>query len=137
MACLPRSRPHRVLADESPAVWLAGSRWLLAASRQAGTPEAVGSFSGALVHGCLALDCLSRLTVVIAPQVFLSQALLAAEGVANSEIAERLGVSRPTVIAWRKRYAREGLTGQLGDRPRPGRPRPCAAIGAPRSWPLR
>jgi transposase len=48
--------------------------------------------------------------------------LLAAEGVANSEIAERLGVSRPTVIAWRKRYAREGLTGQLADRPRPGRP---------------
>ena len=34
--------------------------------------------------------------------------LLAAEGVANTEIAERLGVSRPTVIAWRKRYAREG-----------------------------
>ena len=32
--------------------------------------------------------------------------LLAAEGVANSEIAERLGVSRPTVIAWRKRYGR-------------------------------
>jgi homeodomain-containing protein/DDE superfamily endonuclease len=26
------------------------------------------------------------------------------------------------VIAWRSRYAREGLTGQLADRPRPGRP---------------
>jgi hypothetical protein len=48
--------------------------------------------------------------------------LLAAEGVANSEIAERLEVSRPTVIAWRKRYGREGLTGQLVDRPRLGRP---------------
>jgi len=48
--------------------------------------------------------------------------LLAAEGVANTEIAERLGVSRPTVIAWRKRYAREGLTVQLADRPRRGRP---------------
>ena len=48
--------------------------------------------------------------------------LLAAEGVANTEIAERLGVSRPTVIAWRKRYAREGLTAQLADRPRRGRP---------------
>jgi hypothetical protein len=48
--------------------------------------------------------------------------LLAAEGVPNSEIAERLGISRPTVIAWRRRYAREGLTGQLADRPRPGRP---------------
>ena len=48
--------------------------------------------------------------------------LLAAEGVANSEIAERLGIARPTVIAWRKRYARKGLTGQLADRPRRGRP---------------
>jgi transposase len=36
--------------------------------------------------------------------------------VANSEIAERLEVSRPTVIAWRKRYAREGLTTGLADR---------------------
>jgi transposase len=34
--------------------------------------------------------------------------LLAAEGVSNTEIAERLGVSRPTVIAWRQRYVREG-----------------------------
>jgi transposase len=48
--------------------------------------------------------------------------LLAAEGVANTEIAERLGTSRPTVIARRRRYAREGLTGQLADRPRRGRP---------------
>jgi hypothetical protein len=48
--------------------------------------------------------------------------LLAAEGMANSEIAERLEVSRPTVIAWRKRYAREGLTGGLADRHRRGRP---------------
>ena len=49
--------------------------------------------------------------------------LLAAEGVANSEIAERLGLSRPTVIAWRKRSLRPGLTGGLADRPRAGRPR--------------
>jgi transposase len=48
--------------------------------------------------------------------------LLAAEGVANSEIAERLEVSRPTVIAWRRRYGREGLTAGLADRPRRGRP---------------
>ena len=48
--------------------------------------------------------------------------LLAAEGVANSEIAERLEVSRPTVIAWRRRYAREGLTAGLADRHRRGRP---------------
>jgi transposase len=48
--------------------------------------------------------------------------LLAAEGTPNTQIAERLGVSRPTVIAWRKRYMREGLTFELADRPRRGRP---------------
>jgi transposase len=47
--------------------------------------------------------------------------LLAAEGISNTEISERLGISRPTVITWRRRFAREGLTG-LADRPRPGRP---------------
>lgn len=48
--------------------------------------------------------------------------LLAAEGVANGEIAERRGISRPTVLAWRKRDVRQGLTGGLADRPRRGRP---------------
>jgi transposase len=48
--------------------------------------------------------------------------LLASDGVANTEIAERLGISRPTVIAWRKRYSREGLAHGLADRPRRGRP---------------
>jgi transposase/DNA-binding MarR family transcriptional regulator len=60
-----------------------------------------------------------------APAVQVQRArilLLAAEGVANSEIAERLGVCRPTVIAWRKRYSQEGLSGRLADRHRRGRP---------------
>lgn len=48
--------------------------------------------------------------------------LAAAEGFANTEIAERLAVSRPTVILWRDRYASGGLTA-LDDRPRSGRPR--------------
>src|SRR5215210_2300556 len=48
--------------------------------------------------------------------------LLAAEGRSNTEIAERVGVSRPTVIGWRERYAASGLAG-LDDRPRSGRPR--------------
>jgi transposase len=47
--------------------------------------------------------------------------LLAADGLSNTDIAEQLGVSRPTVIGWRRRYAREGLAG-LRDRRRPGRP---------------
>jgi transposase len=48
--------------------------------------------------------------------------LLAADGVSHTEIAERVGVSRPTVIAWRGRYERSGLAG-LGDAARSGRPR--------------
>jgi transposase len=48
--------------------------------------------------------------------------LLAGHGYANAEIAERVGVSRPTVLLWRARYA-EGGPGALEDRPRPGRPK--------------
>lgn len=47
--------------------------------------------------------------------------LLADEGIGTNEIAARVGVSKPTVIAWKKRYAAEGIAG-LGDRPKPGRP---------------
>jgi transposase len=45
--------------------------------------------------------------------------LLAAEAVPNREIADRVGVSRPTVNKWRSRYADRGVAG-LADEPRPG-----------------
>jgi transposase len=48
--------------------------------------------------------------------------LLAAEGISNTRIAELVGVSRPTVIGWRDRYAARGVPG-LADDPRSGRPR--------------
>src|SRR5947209_5282386 len=48
--------------------------------------------------------------------------LSAAEGRSNWEIAEELGVSRPTVTKWRNRFAEHRLDG-LVDEPRPGRPR--------------
>ncbi len=47
--------------------------------------------------------------------------LLAAEGLANAEIARRLGVSGPTVLTWRQRYRTGGIAA-LGDLPRSGRP---------------
>jgi predicted NBD/HSP70 family sugar kinase/transposase len=47
--------------------------------------------------------------------------LLAALGRQNAEIARRLGVSRQTVVTWRKRYATDGIAG-LEDRPISGRP---------------
>jgi transposase len=46
----------------------------------------------------------------------------AGHGYANAEIAERTGVSRPTVVMWRNRYAEGGL-GALEDQPRSGRPK--------------
>jgi transposase len=48
--------------------------------------------------------------------------LFAAEGLNNTEIAERLGVHRPMVRKWRGRFAEHRLDG-LTDEPRPGQPR--------------
>ena len=48
--------------------------------------------------------------------------LLAGEGGGTNEIVRRTGASKPTVIAWKKRYAAEGVGG-LEDRPKPGRSR--------------
>jgi transposase len=48
--------------------------------------------------------------------------LLAGDGIGTNEIVTRTGVSKPTVIAWKKRYAAEGIGG-LDDRPKRGRPR--------------
>src|SRR5512132_746707 len=52
--------------------------------------------------------------------------LLAADGLANAEIARQVGCSRPTVILWRDRYAKAGLDG-LGDKHRSGRPQTVRA----------
>jgi transposase len=47
--------------------------------------------------------------------------LLAADGVPNAQIARTVGVSRPTVIGWRERYAAGGIAA-LEDEARSGRP---------------
>ena len=47
--------------------------------------------------------------------------LLAAEGLGNKEIGERLDMPRPVVSKWRKRFCSERLVG-LEDRYRRGRP---------------
>ena len=47
--------------------------------------------------------------------------LLAADGVGTNEIVRRVGLSKPAVIGWKRRYAAEGVAG-LGDRPKSGRP---------------
>lgn len=48
--------------------------------------------------------------------------LLAADGLSNKDIGNRLDVPRQIVSKWRKRYFEEGLAGLQG-RPRHGRPR--------------
>jgi transposase len=48
--------------------------------------------------------------------------LLAAEGAASTRIAKEVGVSLPTVLLRRSRFAEHGLDG-LADAPHPGRPR--------------
>ena len=48
--------------------------------------------------------------------------LLAAAGETNSAIAQKIGLSKPTVGLWRKRYIDYGLEG-LHDELKPGRPR--------------
>ena len=48
--------------------------------------------------------------------------LLAAQGLRNDEIADRLNTRREIVSMWRKRFFEERLRG-LEERPRPGRPR--------------
>ena len=71
-------------------------------------------------------DRLSRLTRASSGRAGLAQrariVLLAADGESNTAIAAKVGVSRPTVIDWRNRYAEQGISG-LDDDPRSGRPR--------------
>ena len=45
-----------------------------------------------------------------------------ADGIGTNEIVRRTGVSKPTVILWKQRYAAEGYR-RAGDRPKPGKPR--------------
>jgi len=67
------------------------------------------------------LERLTRSTTVRAGVALRARiVLLAADGMANTEIAERTGTSRPTVLKWRARYLEHGIAG-LDDEPRPGR----------------
>jgi len=72
------------------------------------------------------LEELARLTRASSVRAGLAQrariVLLAADGESNTAIADKVGVSRPTVIDWRNRYADRGIAG-LDDDPRSGRPR--------------
>jgi transposase len=53
--------------------------------------------------------------------------LMAGDGRANHAIAKELGISRPTVLLWRERFAARGVSGLLKDAPRPGRRKAVSA----------
>jgi hypothetical protein len=69
------------------------------------------------------LESWSRSTGIRAGLVTRARIVLAAaDGLGTTETARQVGVSRPTVIQWRDRYAELGLAG-LDDAPRSGRPK--------------
>src|SRR5215210_8680085 len=75
------------------------------------------------------LERLTRSTTVAAAAAQRARiVLLAADGVANYVIAERVGVTRPTVNLWRARYAARGMAGLVEEK-RPGRPRSVDRAG--------
>jgi transposase len=68
------------------------------------------------------LETWSHSRILPRRQVLRAQVvLLAAEGRSNVAIADQLGVSRPTVLQWRARFAQAGLEG-LEEAPGRGRP---------------
>ena len=69
-----------------------------------------------------ALESLARSYTLPYWQVIRAQmVLLAAQGLRNDEIAQRLNCRREVVSQWRKRFFEHGMAG-LEDRPRRGRP---------------
>lgn len=69
------------------------------------------------------LESLTRSRTAPAGQVERARIVLAvADGAGTTGTADLVGVSRPTVIKWRDRYARNGLAG-LEDKARSGRPK--------------
>jgi transposase len=69
------------------------------------------------------LDSWARSRAIRASHVERARIVLAvADGKGTSGTAREVGVSRPTVIKWRDRFAQLGVAG-LEDEPRPGRPK--------------
>ena len=71
----------------------------------------------------LTLESWTRSSTVSAGRVERARVVLAvADGAGTSDAARALGVSRPTVIKWRERFAEQGIAG-LDDEHRSGRPK--------------
>jgi len=76
------------------------------------------------------LESLARSYTLPYWQVVRAQmVLLAAQGLRNDEIAQRLNCRREVVSQWRKRFFEQGMAG-LDDLPRRGRPPAFPPTGA-------
>jgi CRP-like cAMP-binding protein len=76
------------------------------------------------------LESLARSYTLPYWQVVRAQmVLLAAQGLRNDEIAQRLNCRREVVSKWRKRFFEQGMAG-LDDLPRRGRPPAFPPTGA-------
>ena len=74
-------------------------------------------------HDRATLESWTRSSTVSAGQRERARIVLAiADGAGTSTAARRVGVSRPTAIKWRERFATRGIAG-LDDQPRSGRPK--------------
>ncbi len=77
-----------------------------------------------------ALESLARSYTLPYWQVVRAQmVLLAAQGLRNDQIAQRLNCRREVVCLWRKRFFKQGMAG-LEDLPRRGRPPAFPPTGA-------
>jgi len=77
-----------------------------------------------------ALESLARSYTLPYWQVIRAQmVLLAAQGLRNDQIAQRLNCRREVVSQWRKRFCEQAMAG-LEDRPRRGRPPTFSPTGA-------
>lgn len=74
----------------------------------------------------------SRYTLSYFQVVRAQMIVLAAQGLSNQEIANRLRTRREVVCLWRKRFFEQRLEG-LEERPRPGRPRAFPPRGGRRN----
>jgi transposase len=78
------------------------------------------------------LESWTRSSTISAGQKERAEIVLAvADGAGVSAASRALGVSRPTVIKWRDRFAADGVAG-LADQPRSGRPERSTRAGSSR-----
>lgn len=78
-----------------------------------------------ILHKREKVELLKRARKYTLPYFLVNRAkiiLLAAEGLQNDQIAQRLDMRREVVSRWRQRFYRHRLPG-LDEHPRPGRPR--------------